>query len=272
VKKVEFHFFPSNTEKPRSFRISLFRLIWWAIGVIVAMLGFLLFSPIQIFDTISTTQIFSLYKENKRIERNIGSIQSNLENLKNQLKEAKILRDTSIELSGLSSIDSIATNSDTVKQPISKVFAQYKSFLLKLEEDSSYAKSLPTRLPLNIKPVVTNRFGLILDPFTEKEMPHRGIDFAASEGDTVYATGDGRLIESQNHRGYGLVIKIEHSPDIRSFYAHLSEVLVKKGASVQRGEPIGIVGKSGRTTGPNLHYEIRLQGVPINPEPLLIGI
>ena len=132
MKKVEFHFFPSNTEKPRSFRISLFRLIWWAIGVIVAMLGFLLFSPIQIFDTISTTQIFSLYKENKRIERNIGSIQSNLENLKNQLKEAKILRDTSIELSGLSSIDSIATNSDTVKQPISKVFAQYKSFLLKL--------------------------------------------------------------------------------------------------------------------------------------------
>jgi murein DD-endopeptidase MepM/ murein hydrolase activator NlpD len=272
VKKIDIHFFPSNTEKPRSFRISLLRPIWWVIGALVAALGFILFSPIQIFDTITNGHLINLYRQNRQIEQTIADIHQSIQESEKQLQEATALRDSSIKLSGLKP-SLVPIPQDTNKRPsISEIYSNFKAMLDSLEKNPEQGQLLPIITPLSTKPIITNRFGLIFDAFTEQELPHRGIDFAATEGDTVFSTGAGKVIEVRHHRGFGLSIKIEHTPEIRTFYAHLSNSLVREGSIVKRGTPIAIIGKSGRSSGPSLHYEIRLQGQPINPEPLLISM
>ena len=272
MKKIDIHFFPSNTDKPRSFRISLLRPIWWVAGALVALLGFFLFSPIQIFNTVTNGHLFNLYRQNHQIEQTISDIRFSIQESESQLQEAAALRDSSIKLSGLK--PSLAfIQHDTNKRPsISQIHSRFKAFLDSLEKYPEQGQALPIITPLGIKPIITNRFGLIYDAFTEQELPHRGIDFAASEGDTVFSTGAGKVIEVRHHRGCGLTIKIEHTSEIRTFYAHLNNSLVREGSIVKRGTPIAIIGKSGRSSGPSLHYEIRLQGQPINPEPLLISM
>ena len=111
---------------------------------------------------------------------------------------------------------------------------------------------------------------MIHDPFTEIDLPHRGIDFVADVGDTVYATGAGVVAEVRSHRGFGLSVKIEHTPGVKTFYAHLGQSLVQQGERVHRGSPIAIVNESGRESGVGLHYEIRVNGVPVNPEDYFI--
>lgn len=272
MKKIDIHFFPSDTEKRRSFRISLLRPIWWVVGALVAILGFLLFSPIQIFDTLTNNHLLNLYRQNQAIEQTIAEVRFSIGESESQFKEATTLRDSSIKLSGLSPLTNKDSNSLIKHTSISHVHATFKRMIDSLEKDPDKGLSLPIGLPLKIKPIVTNRFGMIFDPFTERDLPHRGIDFAAAEGDTVYATGAGKIIEVRSHRGYGLSIKIEHSSEVRSFYAHLDKALVREGTLVKRNTPIALVGKSGRSTGPSLHYEIRFQGQSINPEPSLIEL
>lgn len=271
MKKIDIHFFPSDTTKPRSFRISLLRPIWWVIGALVAILGFLLFSPISLFETITNGHLLNLYKQNKEIEETITTIKKSIHESENHFESALVLRDSSIKLSGLQS-----SVTKEIKKPIKSdiihIHSTFKRMTDSLEKYPEQALVLPIATPLKNKPIITNRFGLISDPFTEQELPHRGIDFASVEGDTVYATGAGKVIEVRHHRGYGLTIKIEHTSEIRTFYAHLNHSIVREGSLVKRGSPIAIIGKSGRSTGPSLHYEIRLQGQPINPEPLLFNM
>jgi len=272
VKKIDIHFFPSNTDKPRSFRISLLRPIWWVAGALVAILGFILFSPTQIFDTITNGHLLNLYRQNQQIEQTISDVRFSIQESESQLQEATALRDSSIKLSGLKP-SLVPIPQDTNKRPsISEIYSNFKAMLDSLEKNPEQGQLLPIITPLSTKPIITNRFGLIFDAFTEQELPHRGIDFAATEGDTVFSTGAGKVIEVRHHRGFGLSIKIKHTPEIRTFYAHLSNSLVREGSIVKRGTPIAIIGKSGRSSGPSLHYEIRLQGQPINPEPLLISM
>ena len=132
------------------------------------------------------------------------------------------------------------------------------------------ASMVPVLHPFKNSHAVKNRFEMIYDHFTEQELPHRGIDYVAAVGDTVVATGAGVVAEVRNHRGFGLSMKIEHMPGIKTFYAHLGQALVQPGVRVRRGQPIAIIGESGTESSVALHYEIRLDGTPINPEDYFI--
>lgn len=98
---------------------------------------------------------------------------------------------------------------------------------------------------------------------------HQGIDIAAPKGAPVVATASGRVVVSRRDRGYGKHVIVDHGNGYRTVYAHLSERKVKVGARVKAGTVIGKVGKSGRASGPHLHYEIRRNGAPVNPRPFL---
>ena len=86
----------------------------------------------------------------------------------------------------------------------------------------------------------------------------------------MVATGAGVVAEIQRHRGFGLSMKVEHMPGIKTFYAHLGQALVQPGQRVRRGQPIAIIGESGTESSVALHYEIRLNGTPVNPEDYFI--
>lgn len=118
---------------------------------------------------------------------------------------------------------------------------------------------------------VTAGFGERVDPFSHEEAFHPGIDIADPYGTDVVATGDGLVIEAAPDAGYGRSILIDDGDGITTRYAHLSRMFVVVGEQVKQGEIIGAIGMSGRTTGPHLHYEVRIHGIPVNPVRFLPG-
>lgn len=117
---------------------------------------------------------------------------------------------------------------------------------------------------------VTSVFGSRDDPFTGGRVMHAGIDLAAAEGTQVVAPAAGTITQAGDNGGYGNFIAIDHGRGIVTQYGHLSRVLVKAGDRVTRGQHIGALGNTGRSTGPHLHYEVRLNGIPVNPRNYVI--
>jgi murein DD-endopeptidase MepM/ murein hydrolase activator NlpD len=111
----------------------------------------------------------------------------------------------------------------------------------------------------------TSGFGPRRDPKTGGSRMHEGTDFAASHGTPIYATADGVVVHAGWQGGYGRLIKIRHEFGIETRYAHLSNIRVQEGQRVSRGDRIGDMGNSGRSTGTHLHYEVRISGRPVNP-------
>ncbi len=116
-----------------------------------------------------------------------------------------------------------------------------------------------------IKGRITSPFGMRLDPFTHIMKFHTGVDIAAPIGTPVHAAKSGKVIFSGRQRGYGNIVIIQHSNNIITKYAHNSKLLVKKGDYVTQGEIISRVGSTGRSTGPHLHFEIRVKNKAVNP-------
>jgi murein DD-endopeptidase MepM/ murein hydrolase activator NlpD len=126
--------------------------------------------------------------------------------------------------------------------------------------DSSYTPS--------IWPVlghITDGFGERLDPFSGEGAFHTGVDVATDYGAPVHATADGVVMIAENHAGYGRLVVVDHGFGITTWYAHLSSFSAIAGARVKRGEVIGYTGISGRSTGPHVHYEVRVNNAPVNP-------
>jgi murein DD-endopeptidase MepM/ murein hydrolase activator NlpD len=113
---------------------------------------------------------------------------------------------------------------------------------------------------------LTSGYGFRVDPFTKKRAAHHGIDLAGPLGLDVHCTGEGTVtIAHVSRHGYGKEVVVDHGFGFTSRYAHLDDIYVKVGQKLKRGEVIGILGNTGRSTGPHLHYEIRKNGHPVNP-------
>ncbi len=133
-----------------------------------------------------------------------------------------------------------------------------------LVEGSAQRKFLPTLPPIeNIN--YTSNFGYRIDPFTGHSTFHEGVDFAAESGTPINAAASGKVIYADVHPAYGKCVEIDHGNGLVTRYAHGSELLVKDGDLVVRGQRISRVGSTGRSTGPHLHFEVRLNGVAQNP-------
>ncbi|MFD0697603.1 peptidoglycan DD-metalloendopeptidase family protein [Paenibacillus sp. GCM10027628] len=126
----------------------------------------------------------------------------------------------------------------------------------------------PTLFPTKTK-VITSTFGYRTDPFTYRPSFHSGIDFGAKENDPVFATADGKVVSTGTDQFHGNNIVIEHSKGLRTWYMHLNKILVNKGDNVEKGNTIGLVGSTGRSTGPHLHYEVLKNGESTDPKPYL---
>lgn len=132
---------------------------------------------------------------------------------------------------------------------------------------SDVRSTIPSIWP--VRGYITGRFGERLDPFSGEGAFHPGVDIGARYGTGVKATGDGMVIQAERDAGYGRSILIDHGDGISTRYAHMSKLFVIVGEEVKRGEVIGAIGMSGRTTGPHLHYEVLIHGAPVNPSRFL---
>ena len=133
-----------------------------------------------------------------------------------------------------------------------------------LVQDSVNKKFLPSYAPVDSVQHTSN-FGIRIDPFTGLLSFHEGIDFHGDKGTAVLAAASGKVIASDWHPAYGKMVEIDHGNGLVSRYAHASRLDVKEGDLVVRGQKIAEIGSTGRSTGPHLHFEVRLNGVPQNP-------
>ncbi|MGA2550792.1 MAG: M23 family metallopeptidase [Burkholderiaceae bacterium] len=130
------------------------------------------------------------------------------------------------------------------------------------------SKMMPTSLPVNVE-YNSSGFGPRLDPFTGKLAMHEGVDFVASPGTPIVAAAGGVVITAEWNHDFGNLIEIDHGNDITTLYGHTSRVYVHVGDIVRRNQHIADVGSTGRATGPHLHFEVHVRGVPQNPTKFL---
>jgi murein DD-endopeptidase MepM/ murein hydrolase activator NlpD len=141
---------------------------------------------------------------------------------------------------------------------------QYSVLEALLLQTSANRKFLPTLYPITDGWYSSN-YGVRIDPFSGQQSMHEGIDFPAEVGMPIVASASGKVIAAEIHPQYGKMIEIDHGNGLVSRYAHASQLLVKEGDLVVRGQRIATVGSTGRSTGPHLHFEVRVNGVPQNP-------
>jgi murein DD-endopeptidase MepM/ murein hydrolase activator NlpD len=134
--------------------------------------------------------------------------------------------------------------------------------------DRNYTRLWHANVKPGIWPVsgrLMGHFGQRTDPFSGEGAYHTGVDIAAPPGTPVLATADGVVLRAARFSGYGRLVIVDHGGGVQTYYAHLSSYAVIPGQEIRRGEAIGAVGSSGRSTAPHLHYEVRIGHAPVNP-------
>ena len=145
----------------------------------------------------------------------------------------------------------------------------FGDLLREADRHSSLMIHKPSIQPVSLKNYywISSVFGMRLDPVYLRQAMHKGVDFAAAIGTPVYATGDG-VVKSTRvaSNGYGKEVVVDHGFGLTTRYGHLHEILVQEGQQIKRGTIIGTIGDSGKSTGPHLHYEVRVNGRAVNPK------
>lgn len=222
----------------------------------------------------------------------LGHLTGQMDRLQNFYAKLKILanldlqepRDPSIAAGGPQP-DTRETNmylEESLKRQIQRVHWEMEELQMlgEIQERNAYKverffdsqRSLLASTPA-IWPVrgwLTSSFGQRTSPFTGKLQMHEGLDIAARPGTPVKATADGVVIYSGWKSDYGNLVTIDHGYGYRTRYAHMSKIYVKNGRRVHRGDVVGAVGSTGRSTGPHLHYEVKVRGLPVNPKTYLL--
>ena len=174
----------------------------------------------------------------------------------------------------VAAMDSPATGGVFEKAGKDDADPQFRSLFLswkKMDQVGSAGKgfvSIPSRKPVSAL-TFTSSFGVRSDPFKGGRAMHAGVDIPGPIGTPIYATADGIVGRAQRAGGYGNLVEIEHGQGIQTRYGHLSSIVAAPGARVKRGDLIGLMGSTGRSTGSHLHYEVRLDGRAVNPMPFL---
>lgn len=168
------------------------------------------------------------------------------------------------------SLDGPATSPDFTMADVDKLLRQVKLEKQSFQEVEAVFRDNRERLEHTptIWPVaghVSRGFGPCIDPFTGRRRPHQGLDIVNRIGTPVIATAAGRVAERGRKSGYGWMVVLDHGYGYQTAYGHLDSIKVKKGEQVKRGQVIATLGNSGRSTGPHLHYEVRVNGQPVNP-------
>ncbi|HLL28689.1 MAG TPA: M23 family metallopeptidase [Xanthobacteraceae bacterium] len=156
----------------------------------------------------------------------------------------------------------LSGNNDPFEQQLSRVRASVSA----VNGLSQLIDRVPVRRPVPPGAEVTSVFGPRLDPFIKQFAFHSGIDLKGEPGDAVRATAAGRVVTASYQGGYGLMVEVDHGNGLATRYGHLSIIEVSEGQVIEAGDTVGRIGTSGRSTGPHLHYEVRLAGEPIDPE------
>ena len=294
-------FFPGTTASPKRFRISRRWVRIYGYSALAILLGvvstFIYFSQKYYYLANDEVELTELRRESKIRKVQAEKITSQMKNLESEIArlgrfEKKLRVITALEdspqnseknwgvggsygLSSYSLTTSLTHESKALANKLSKnlehLTTQAKIKTISLQEldhffknQKSFLQSTPSVWPT--RGWVTSGFGYRKSPFTGLRENHEGWDIGARSGSAVRATADGIVTVAGRARGYGKLIEIDHGYGVVTRYGHNSKNLIKVGSKVKRGQIVSLVGNTGRSTGPHLHYEVLVSGVPANPK------
>ena len=154
---------------------------------------------------------------------------------------------------------------DPEGSPFDRELLRHQDDVVRADRLRRILATAPLARPVGPNAEQTSGFGSRIDPFLGRPAHHTGVDFRETPGASVFATGPGKVVAAGWSGGYGLMVEIDHGNGISTRYAHLSSVRVQEGESISAQQVIGRVGSTGRSTGPHLHYEVRVDDEPVDP-------
>jgi murein DD-endopeptidase MepM/ murein hydrolase activator NlpD len=293
-KKPLYHFNPETLSFERVKKSVVQKLKWFIFhtltGISMGLVFFFVY--LTFFDTPLTKQ---LREENFQLKSQYRVLRKQTENLKDiifdlrqrdnnlyrAVLQAEPLPDSIYDatlsntdryaaLAGMKDAEMMIFTTKEVDKLAKMTYMQSKSYdeLLDLfKNNEKKLLSIPAIQPIKNRDLrsTASGYGPRMDPVYRVARFHHGMDFTARTGTPVYATGEGVVSAAGWKRGYGNLIEINHGYQYKTWYAHLSRIKVRNGQKVSRGEVIGYVGSTGKSTGSHLHYEVHYQGKPVNP-------
>jgi murein DD-endopeptidase MepM/ murein hydrolase activator NlpD len=250
----------------RKFLLSFLAML----GVFVfSLVGGITYFYVKFFKRMSPKAVYeNLLAENRELRETLKFLTHKLDSL--YLKQRQLATVLNIPTYDIS-YEKLGIGGQIRDVDIDKItaYAKFQEDLLNKLEAKAKAlgeeiKSIPSIPP--VRGVFSSGFGIRRDPFTGGLEFHKGIDLSAPAGTPVVATADGRVEKAEwNSGGYGNVVVINHGRGIKTLYAHLSKILVREGQKVRRGQIIGLVGSTGKSVAPHVHYEVEVNGEAVNP-------
>jgi murein DD-endopeptidase MepM/ murein hydrolase activator NlpD len=264
-------FVPHAKAKFRKLTVSSRLLAAVAAGSAVVLLAALAFGWAFFFTSHRDRQYLQVVADNARLKSSSTVLQARLEGLSRQLTAFETRTRRLAIVAGLAEsgrtgaggpllsdlpLSSLDERSATVGSRLSALEGQFA-------RRETLVSSTPTVAP--VRGLLNSGFGVRVDPFTGEGAFHAGLDISTLRNEPVLATASGVVVKSGWRGDYGKAVEIDHGTGYRTIYGHLGTILVRDGQKVQRGERVGLVGSTGRSTGPHLHYEVRQGDRILNP-------
>jgi murein DD-endopeptidase MepM/ murein hydrolase activator NlpD len=275
-------FVPHARAKFRKLKVS-HRFLYSIISVVTSSLCLSTFFSVQYFTSLSQThELSKLRRENRELQTANEKFSKSVESLRTQLHTVEDRTRKLAIIAGISTLDETSQGggvgglrpADLGENPYRDDLDKMTFRSRRLNTDLSVLEqkfvaqalllsSTPSIAP--VRGILTDGFGGRSDPFTGEPGTHNAIDISSALGQPVRAPADGIVVKSEWANGYGNVIYVAHGYGYSTRYGHLSTFAVTPGDHIKRGDVIGYVGSTGRSTGPHLHYEVRLNNNPVNP-------
>ncbi len=274
-------FVPHARAKFRKLKVS-HRLLFSIISLVSTSLCLSTFFSVQYFTSLSQThELSKLRNENKELQSANEQFGQSVENLRTQLRTVEDRTRKLAIIAGITTLDEASQggsgglrNDELAANPyrddVDKM--SFRSHNLnkdlnileqKFTAQSHLLSSTPSIAP--VRGILTDGFGGRSDPFTGERGQHGAVDISSVVGQPIRSPADGIVVKAEWANGYGNVIFISHGYGYSTRYGHLSSFATRPGQRIKRGDVIGYVGSTGRSTGPHLHYEVRVNNNPVNP-------
>jgi len=274
-------FVPHARAKFRKLKVS-HRLLISAFSLVTSSLCLSAFFSVQYFTSLSQThELTKLRRENKDLQSANEQFSKSVESLRTQLRTVEDRTRKLAIIAGINTLDDTNAGGVGGLRPTDLGDNPYRDDLDKMSlrsrrlngdlsvleqkfvAQAELLSSTPSIAPVH--GILTDGFGGRSDPFTGEHGTHTAVDISSAIGQAVRAPADGIVVKAEWANGYGNVIYISHGYGYSTRYGHLSSFAARPGQHVKRGDVIGYVGSTGRSTGPHLHYEVRLNNNPVNP-------
>ena len=275
-------FVPHARAKFRKLKVS-HRTLLSVVSLVASSLCLSTFFSVQYFTSLSQTHELSKLKRenhdlqnaNEQFSRSVETLRTQLHTVEEKTRKLAIIAEvTTLDESAQGGVGGIRQTEDPLTSRYrdevdqmnfrSRRIASDLSLLeQKFVQKSQMLASTPSIVP--VRGILTDGFGGRSDPFTGEKGNHGAVDISSAAGQPVRAPADGIVVKADWANGYGNVVYVSHGYGLSTRYGHLAKFNARPGQKVKRGDVIGFVGSTGRSTGPHLHYEVRVNGNPVNP-------